>query len=597
MTMNAPHVMKPTGDTLAASIANCADLYPDKGFTFQNMAGEEHFWSFVDVERESAARAKALQDLGLRKGDRLGLIIIEPQDFVLSFLAAARVGVVPVPLYPPMSMGELDSYVDRLTGILTTANAKLLLASEKLKNVLWQVVDKVPSIDKLVPVEKLAAEGTPEFPEIVPSDLCFLQYTSGSTSAPKGVMVTHEALVANVTGIMSHYQMDPRTDTQLAWLPLYHDMGLIGFVMSSVVWGTHCVLIPTMRFLRRPNVWLDAVHEHRANITFCPPFALPLAARRAKEKQLEKWDLSSLHTVGVGAEPIQPDGARAFIEKFHTHCGLKKTAVAPAYGMAEATLAMALKPHETEFVTRLVDAEKFQNEGVVTEPVGDDTWVVEHVSCGVAFPLHEIRVADVETGEWLDEKQEGELCFSGPSVTPGYAENPEATAASFRDGWLHTGDLGYVADGEVYVTGRMKDLIILNGRNIHPQSMEWMIQELEGVRKGNVVAFSVPGKETEQVIVALEKRGDVDEDALRQRVRDLVSAEFGTPVADVVILPPSHLPKTSSGKLQRRKTRQYYLQGVLGQTGSRQQGSSADAVTLARHVARSAWARLKNVVK
>ena len=595
--MNVTKSIGPTGKTLAAAIENCPKLHPTKGFTFQNMAGEEHFWSFADVERESAARAKAIQDLGLTKGDRLGLVIIEPQDFVLTFLAAARIGVVPVPLYPPMSMGELDSYVDRLTGILTTANAKLLVASEKLKNVLWQVVDKVDAIDKLVPVEKLGAEGTPVYPEILESDLCFLQYTSGSTSAPKGVMVTHEALVANVTGIMNHYQMDPAKDTQLAWLPLYHDMGLIGFVMSSVIWGSHCVLIPTMRFLRRPNVWLDAVHEHKATITFCPPFALPLAARRAKEDNLNKWDLSSLHTVGVGAEPIQADGARAFSKLFGERCGLKPSAVAPAYGMAEATLAIALKPLTEPMRTRLVDAEVFQNEGRVVEPVGDDTWVVEHVSCGVPFPLHEVRVAHTETAEWLGELQEGELCVSGPSVTPGYAEHPEATAATFRDGWLHTGDLGYMVDGEVYVTGRMKDLIILNGRNIHPQAMEWMIQEIDGVRKGNVVAFSVPGAETELVVVALEKRGEVDEDALRQKVRDLVSSEFGTPVEDVVILEPSLLPKTSSGKLQRRKTRQYYLQGLLGKTGSRQQGSSADAVTLARHVARSAWARLKNVVK
>lgn len=595
--MNVPKHFEPTGATLAEAIPNCAKLRPELGFTFQDMTGAERFWSFVEVERESAARAKALQDLGLEKGDRLGLVIIEPQDFVLTFLAASRIGVVPVPLYPPMSMGELDSYVDRLTGILTTAKAKLLVASEKLQNVLWQVVDKVDTTDKLVVVEKLHAEGEPVYPEIVPSDLCFLQYTSGSTSAPKGVMVTHEALVANVVAIMNHYELDPHETVSLAWLPLYHDMGLIGFVMSTVIWGKRCVLIPTLRFLKRPNSWLEGVHKHRATITFCPPFALPLAARRAKPADLERWDLSSLHTVGVGAEPIQPDGARAFTELFGEHCGLKETAVAPAYGMAEATLAISLKPLREPMRTRLVDAEVFQNEGRVVEPEGDDTWVMEHVSCGVTFPLHEVRVADAETGAWLEEGREGELCVSGPSVTPGYADNPEATAGCFKDGWLHTGDLGYMVDGEVYVTGRMKDLIILNGRNIHPQSLEWVVQEIDGVRKGNVVAFSVPGKDTEQVIIALEKRGEVDEEALKEAVRTRVSGEFGAPVADVVVLEANFLPKTSSGKLQRRKTRQYYLQGLLGKTGSRQQGSSADAVTLARHVARSAWARLKNVVR
>ena len=594
--MNAKREFTPTGATLSDAIANCPDRYPDNGFMFVDMAGKETFWPFSEVEAESAARAKALQDAGLTKGDRVGLIIIEPQDFVLSFLAAARVGIVPVPLYPPMSMGELDSYVDRLTGILTTAGAKIVVASEKLKNVLWQVVDRVPTCSKLVAVETMAATGTPDYPEINEDDLCFLQYTSGSTSEPKGVMVTHRALVANVMATMNHFEMDPNVDKSLAWLPLYHDMGLIGFVMSSVVFGKSCVLIPTLRFLKRPNVWLQAVHDHKATITFCPPFALPLATRRAKDKQLDSWDLSSLHTVGVGAEPIHPDGARAFSELFSTRCKMDPNAVSPAYGMAEATLAITLKKRGTPLRTYNVDAEYFQDEGRLAEPKEDGV-ALEHVSCGIPFPGHEVRISDAETGAFLDEDGvEGEICTRGPSVTPGYFDNADSTAAAWRGGWLHTGDLGYLRDGELYVTGRLKDLLIINGRNMHPQSIEWLVQELDGVRKGNVVAFSVPGESTEQVVVALERRGEGSVDELISRVRDAVSAEFGIAVSDVAVLEPGLLPKTSSGKLQRRKARQYYMRGVLGKTGARTQGSSADKVTLAKHVARSVWARVKNKV-
>ncbi|MFT6398230.1 MAG: acyl-CoA synthetase (AMP-forming)/AMP-acid ligase II [Bradymonadia bacterium] len=594
--MNAALDYQPTGKTLAEAIANAPNIYPNNGFTFIDMAGNDTFWPFSEVEAESAARAKALQDLGLKKGDRVGLIIIEPQDFVLSFLAAARVGIVAVPLYPPMSMGELDSYVDRLTGILTTAQAKMVVASEKLNNVLWQVVDKVPTCSKFVAVESLGATGTPVYPEITEDDICFLQYTSGSTSDPKGVIVPHKALVANVMVTVQHLGLDPHKDVSLAWLPLYHDMGLIGFVMSSVIFGKSCVLIPTLRFLKRPNVWLQAVHDHKATITFCPPFALPLAARRAKDKQLDTWDLSSLHTVGVGAEPIHPEGVRQFTEVFSTRCKMPATAVAPAYGMAEATLAITLKKRGTLIRTGVVNAELFQDEGLAVDAEGE-TIALEHVSCGIPFPGHEVQIYNNETGSFSDEEgREGEVCTRGPSIAPGYFENPEATADAWRDGWLHTGDLGYMRDGELYVTGRLKDLLIINGRNMHPQSIEWLVQELDGVRKGNVVAFSVPGVSTEEVVVALEKRGDGDSDELASRVRDVVSAEFGIAISEVVVLEPGLLPKTSSGKLQRRKARQYFMRGLLGKTGARTQGSSADAVTLAKHMARSVWARVKNKV-
>lgn len=588
--------LKVTGKTLAHALTGVAERYPDKGFIFLDTAGKESPYKWPDVDRATNARAAQFQSLGLGKGDRVGLIVIEPEDFVLNFFAAIRAGIVPVPLYPPLSMGELDAYMDRLAGILTTAEASLLVTSKSLENVLWGVVDKVPTLRKLVTLESLkGATGEMTPVEVSPDDVCFLQYTSGSTSAPKGVVVTHANLIANVTAIMQHIELHPERDRILCWLPLYHDMGLIGFVVSSLLWGQDCVLVPTLRFLKRPNTWLGHIHEYRASITFCPPFALALAERRAKEKQLEEWDLSCLRVVGVGAEPINPDAARRFTELFSERCGLPKSAVLPAYGMAEATLAITLKPVHETLHTRLVDPARFEQDGVAEDVDGDEG--LEHVSCGVPFPGHEVRIMDPESGEVLGENHEGEICTRGPSVCPGYYQNPEASAGSFRGEWLHTGDLGYLCNGEVYVTGRLKDLIILNGRNIHPQSLEWPLFAIEGIRKGNVVAFSVPGAETEELVVAVEKRPDGDADAIREAVRDTLTREFAVPVADVVVADANTLPKTSSGKLQRRKTRQLYLGAGIGSQGSRAKGGSANKVTLVKHVARSVWTRVKHTTR
>ena len=583
--------------TIAEAIANVGSQWPDNGFVFQDSKGNETRYNFPDIQEETARRAAGLQALGLEKGDRVGLIVIEPEDFVLDFLAAVRVGVLPVPLYPPMSMGSLDAYIERTTLVLSTARAKVLVASEKLQNVLWSLVDRVPSLEKLVKAETLGtAEATPVFPEIGPDDLAFLQYTSGSTSDPKGVMVTHASLIANVNGIMgpNGLDMDPTVDKGCSWLPLYHDMGLIGFVIAPVVWGVDICFIPTMRFIRRPTVWLDAIHRHRSTTTFAPNFAYALVTRRCQNDDLSRWDLSCLKACGCGAEPIHPETMRAFTDLFSEGAKLPKNSILPAYGMAEATLAISLKNLEDTMRTVVIDAESFEDRGEVQPPASDDAPVLEHVCCGPAFPGHEVAAFDEDTR--LEDGREGELCVRGPSVTPGYFENPTATAASFRDGWLRTGDLGYLLDGEVVITGRLKDLIIVNGRNIHPQSIEWVAGEIDGVRKGNVVAFSRPGAHSEELIVALETRSSTP-DQLAQLVKQAVQREMSLTISAVVALAPGSLPKTSSGKLQRRKTRQQFMQGVLGSSGNRTMGSNADKVTLARHVASSLWSRAKASVR
>jgi len=553
-------------ETIAQAIAEVGNRQPELGFTFQDAKGNETTYLFPELQDDTAKRAAALQALGLKKGDRLGLIVIEPEDFVLTFLAALRIGVVPVPLYPPMSFGNLKAYVDRTGRILTNAGAHVLVTSGLLHDLLSALTHFVEPLEHVVNADSLEADAAPVYPEIGADDLAFLQYTSGSTSDPKGVMVTHGSLVANAHAIMMHgAKLDPaRGDKGVSWLPLYHDMGLIGFVIAPVYHGIPVVFIPTMRFIKQPNVWLETIHRHRGTTSFAPNFAYALAARRAKPSDIERWDLSCIKILGCGAEPIQPKTMREFQAAF-APAGLAETAILPAYGMAEATLAMTFKPVDDTLRTVTISAPRLAEDGeveIVDPAAAAEGEAVEHVSCGVTFPGHEIAVLDDDMRP-LPEGTEGELCFRGPSVTRGYYANPEATAQTFRDGWIRTGDLGFVLDGETYVTGRIKDLIIVNGRNVHPQAVEWAVAEVPGVRKGNVIAFSVPGATGEELVVTLETRQQ-DHAAIAAAARSEVQRELSLRISDLLCLTPGTLPKTSSGKLQRRKAREMYLSGDLG---------------------------------
>jgi fatty-acyl-CoA synthase len=592
MTTPAPY------QTVAEAIARVGHDWPASGYTFQDLEGRETTYGFAEVEMLTAKRAAALQALGLKKGDRVGLVIIEPEPFVLTFLAAIRIGVVPVPLYPPLSFGNVDAYVERTERILSSAGARVLVTSQRLAKVLWSLVDRVDSLERVAPAEGLGdrTEAGPVYPTITPEDLCFLQYTSGSTADPKGVMVTHASLVANARAIIVEgLELDPRRgDKGVSWLPLYHDMGLIGFVIAPMMYGVGSVFIPTMRFIKRPSVWLDTIHRHRGTASFAPNFAFALAVRRVRESDLAEWDLSCLRVLGCGAEPIQAETMRKFTDLFAEKCNLPRSAVTPAYGMAEATLAISLKRAGDLFSTVSIDAETFSESGRIEAP-REGRPAAEHVACGKAFSGHEVAVLD-EHGNRMADGVEGELCHRGPSVTSGYFGNPAATAQTWRDGWLRTGDLGFVVDGEIYVTGRIKDLIIVNGRNVHPQSVEWAVAEVDGVRRGNVVAFSIPGELGEELVVLLETK-EQDHDRLAADVRTAVQREHGLATREVVCVKPGVVPKTSSGKLQRRKTREMYLAGVLGHETVRPGLATSTSLAVARLVAQSAWSRAKAALR
>jgi fatty-acyl-CoA synthase len=565
----------------------------DRGYTFVDGAGKATTLGFAEFWAASERRARRLLGTGLQPGDRVAVVLSQPQDFIVSFLGALIARLVPVPMYPPLSFGKLDAYVDAAVGIMQAAGARLLLTDGQLASVLWQVVPRVSTIRDLYTVDRLdkVEPASGELPTVTGADLAFLQFTSGSTSAPKGVMVTHANLVANTWEIAHRIGLDER-DTVVSWLPLYHDMGLIGMVITPLMVGARAVFIPTLTFVKRPNSWMQAMHDWRGSVSFAPNFAFALAGKRAGEKELSSWDLSCVRLLGCGAEPIHAGVIEEF-ERRLAPAGLARGTSMAAYGMAEATLAMAFSPIQTPITALHVDAEAFRATGTVLPP-GDDAVALPFVNCGKPFRGHELRAMSTD-GALLGDGVEGEIVHRGASVTPGYWENREATAENYRDGWLHTGDLGFTLDGDVFITGRSKDLIILNGRNHHPQSIEWAVQEVDGVRKGNVVCFSRPGPDTEELVVVCETRpgtGPEVQDAVVRTVADALSLK----VADVVLLAPGQLPKTSSGKVQRRKTREQYLRGELGTEGVRTMGAAGEGLTVARHFARSLWGRASHTV-
>ncbi len=522
----------------------------ERGFVFVRPDGTEKLFSFHDIAAEAERRGAHLAARGLRKGDRVALVLPEGEQFVLSFLGALFAGVVPVPIYPQLSFKNIEGYHDTVAHIVRASGATMLLTTAATRPYVEPVAARVSALASIVTIDELEGAAPALHVDVRPDDLAFLQFTSGSTSRPKGVMVTHGNLAANAEAFMlDGLARDPTVDKGVSWLPLFHDMGLIGFVVGPLFTNIPCVFLPTASFVRAPRLWLDKIHEHRGTITYAPNFAYALVAKRVRDRDVDGLDLSCLRIAGCGAEPIQARSLRDFAQRL-APAGFDPRAFLPSYGMAEATLAITFVPLRDGLKTEVTD-------------LGN-----ELVDCGVPFPAHEIAIVD-EAGARVAERAVGQIVARGPSVTPGYFNEPELTAQTYRslpgdDGgpWLHTGDLGYVAGGRLFVCGRVKDIVIVRGRNYYPSDIEWSVSELPGVRRGNAVAFGVNVDGQEQLVICCEGAA-ADAAAIKDATAACVAAQFGLTVHEVVVAQLASLPRTSSGKPQRRKTREMYLDGTL----------------------------------
>jgi fatty-acyl-CoA synthase len=571
-------------ETLNA-VRDAAGSITHKGYTFLDNDLRPTDWSFAEVCQETRRIGAYLRALGMSKRDRLALVLASPEDFVLSFLGAISAGVMPVPMYPPLALGRMDNYIDRAVGILRVSGAKVLLTTKELFPVLRPVLSRVPTLRRLMDVETLRQmTDIQEMSDVQtqPDEPCFLQFTSGSTSAPRGVVVTHRNLIANARAIIKSVEIDPDSDRAVSWLPLYHDMGLIGFVIVTLVAQMPVVFIPTIAFVKHPGVWMETVHKYRGTITFGPNFAFDLAAKRALKSARIKPDLSCLRVLGCGAEPINPKTMERFLSAFEPW-GLNPNALMPCYGMAEATLAIAFDHLHRPVRKLVIDRQAYESRNIALPLSNGDRSLdpkrrFELVSCGRTFPDHEIRIVD-EEGNTLPEGRVGEIVFRGPSVTPGYFRNADASRKMLKGGWLHTGDLGFILYGDLFISGRQKDLVIINGRNYPPQAIEWVVEEVAGIRKGSVVAFSVEGDSTEKLIIIAETNV-TNNTPLAQAVSEQVRSAFSLSVDKVVLVGRGSIPKTSSGKLQRRRTKALFEGGFLEHGDSSLTAASTESLFL-----------------
>jgi len=523
--------------------------------------------SYGQLRDQAGAIAAGMERRGVKRGDTVALMLPTGTDFLASFMGVLAAGAIPVPLYPPFRAAGLEDYLQRQAGILENARARLLVTTPEVMPVVRLLRTSPGSRLALTTAGELGSDGggVPE-PAGNGDDAALIQYTSGSTGAPKGVLLSNRALVSNIRATGDHLGMGPG-DVGVSWLPLYHDMGLIGTWLNCLYHGVPLVLLSPLAFLSRPDLWLWTIHRYRATLSAAPNFGYELCARRIPQERLDGLDLSTWRVALNGAEPVSADTLERFARRFGP-LGFRPEAMMPAYGLAESAVALCLGPVDRPPVVDPVSRRSFEREGRAEPAPRGEASLLRFVSVGSPLPGHEVRVVDDE-GDPVPEGRVGRLHFRGPSSMEGYYHRPEETRAILSDGgWIDTGDLGYVKGGELYVTGRRKDLIIKAGRNVVPEDVESVVAGVEGIRRGCVAAFGVADPEagTERLVIVAETRATEPAElrSIEGRVVDRLAELLDLPPDRVVLLPPRSVPKTSSGKIRRSETREWFQEGRLG---------------------------------
>ncbi|PYV88954.1 MAG: hypothetical protein DMG05_14635 [Acidobacteria bacterium] len=485
----------------------------------------------------ASAVASGLFERGLERGQTVGIMLPTCEDFFFAFFGILQAGGVPVPIYPPFRPDRLEEYAQRQSLILRNAEVRLLITFHEAERLLRLLRPRIPRLSAVTTVDSLGkAPGRSMLATAARHDVALIQYTSGSTGDPKGVVLTHANLIANIRGIGQAIGIGP-TDVGVSWLPLYHDMGLIGSWLCSLYFGFPITILSPLDFLTRPERWLWAIHNYRATLSAAPNFAYELCVRKIDPSALEGLDLSCWRAAFNGAEPVSPDTLTRFSQRFEAY-GFRPETLLPVYGLAESSVALTVPPLGRIPRVDCIDRTRFE-QNQKAELSKSST--LRFVSVGRPLSGHEVRVVD-DQGIQVEERRQGRIQFRGPSTMAGYFRNPAATRQVFLNGWLDTGDLGYQAEGELFITARLKDVIIKGGRNLYPQEVEEVTSEVEGVRRGCVAAFGVtdPKMGTERLVVVAETR-ESDSQARDRLTADItahVGSSLGIPPDIVHLVPP-----------------------------------------------------------
>ncbi|ETT27385.1 AMP-dependent synthetase and ligase [Rhodococcus rhodochrous ATCC 21198] len=548
--------------TLTEALSWHARTHPDRVHLRILTEGHQSEISYGELHSAAATVSAALLAHDLRPGDAVGLMLPTSRDYFTTFTGVLLAGGVPVPVYPPARPSQLAEHLRRQVHILDNARTRVLVTDPEAARLARLTRGQVETVRHVLTPGDLAGCGEATGGPRGAGDIALLQYTSGSTGDPKGVTLTHANLLANIRAMGKAAEVST-SDVFVSWLPLYHDMGLIGAWLSGLYFGVPLAVMSPLEFLARPAQWLWAIHTHRGTLSAAPNFAYELCLRRIADADVEGLDLGSLRMLFNGAEAVNADTVIRFGERFAAY-GLRRESLAPVYGLAEACVGLTFPPVGRGPVIDSVARERFLRTGRAAPATDEDPNPLRFVACGRPIPDHRIRVVD-SAANVLGDRREGRIEFRGPSATAGYFRNPQATKALSRHGWLDTGDLGYLDDGELYVTGRIKDLVIRAGRNLHPEELERAVGEIPGLRKGCVAVFATSAQTagTERLVVLAETRETETAtlDRLRERIVGVSVDLLGTPPDDIVLAPPGTVRKTSSGKIRRSATRQRYEQG------------------------------------
>jgi fatty-acyl-CoA synthase len=548
-----------------------------EGYTFVDHRGERRR-SYAQMLDAALGVARTLRALGFQRGDVVALVIGDSEQYLTTLFGASLAGVTPASLYPPAIVSDLEAYLEATSRSIGVARARSIVTSPHLARAFEGLRSTYPDFP-IISCADLDGKGAVSSIEAGASyrdlvarvsidDVAFVQFTSGSTSAPKGVVITHRNLWANIDAINGPSGLAvSASDVGVSWLPLYHDMGLVGMALGAMYSSRPMVLLTPEGFVKRPATWLQAISRYRGSVSFAPNFAYDLCVRRVKARDLEGVDLSSWRVAGCGGEPIHAATLMAFAEKFRA-AGFRESSFVPSYGLAEHVLAVTLAPcnRALRVEHRAALADTRADDGV---PLGDNQ-TLNVVSCGRPLPGHQVCIVD-ESGNELPERAIGEIALAGPSVMREYYAADTVTSQAIRGGRLHTGDLGYLSDGELFVCGRIKDTIVLNGRKYHAQDLEWAVEELPGIRRGRVAAFGTSRPESDdRVVLVAESNGSMPEDRLKEAIRKRVVDVCGLHVDDILLVAAGTISRTTSGKVQRSVVKaryeSTYLHGEANQT-------------------------------